>query len=211
MSSNSSVPSTIFIDEPAIVPFASGEVLVRLAQIIGALNHEAQSEPLQTAKANLLAAIESGGRGAVGSTLHAAQAELSGLYQTVKEDAEQCARLGFPVAEFVADEYSIAPIIIDSVTATFTITGKQILTSIAFERAANARFYWLHEVRHFPTHNPHQQAAERVEDPVIESSAPFFDRLRLPSGPRVLRIKSRNLSTSVLSEEFTIHVPFLES
>jgi len=197
--------SSLFLDEPLIVPFTSGEVLVRLTQIIGALEHHAspQLQSFQNAKTALLQALESGDHAATGSTLRRAQEELSGLYQSIQNDPQQCEKFGFPTADFLADEYSLCPVNVQTVTATFVLTGKQVLTSIAFERAANARFYWLHEVRHF-ANNP----SERVEDPIIESSSPFFDRLRLAPGPRVLRIKARNLSTFVLSDEFTVDVPF---
>ena len=197
--------SSFFLDEPLVVPFTSGEVLVRLAQIIGTLerNSSAQLQSFQNAQTELLQAIKSGDHAATGSTLRRAQDELFGLYQSIQNDPQQCEKFGFPTADFIADEYSLGAVNVQTVTATFVLTGKQVLTSIAFERAANARFYWLHEVRHFAD-NP----SERVEDPIIETSTPFFDRLRLAPGPRVLRIKARNLSTFALSDEFTVDVPF---
>lgn len=198
--------SPLFIDEPLIVPPTSGETILRLSHLIGQLDGAAgrHIEPLRAARADLLNALETADHAAVGSTLLAAQQRLWELYQAVSENQTMCAALGFPTPDFSRDEMSIAPVDTSTVTATFTLIGKQILTSISFERAANATSYWLHEVRHFQ-----DALEERVEDAVIEKSAPLFDRLRLPSGPRVLRIKSRNLSAWVLSDEFTVNVPHL--
>ncbi len=200
--------SPLFIDEPLIVPPTSGETILRLSRLIGQLDGEASRfiESLRAVRADLFNALEGGEQEAVGSTLLSAQQELWKLYQSVSEDEAQCVALGFPTVSFSRNEMAIAPVNVETVTATFTLIGKQILTSLSFERAANATSYWLHEVRHFQD-NPQ----ERVEDAVIEKSSPFFDRLRLPSGPRVLRIKSRNLSVWVLSDEFTIEVPYLSA
>lgn len=200
--------SPLFIDEPLIVPPTAGETILRLSRLIGQLGGEASRhiEPLRAARADLLNAFEMADHEAIGSTLLAAQQRLWELYQAVSENEIECVALGFPTPGFSRDEMSIAPVDIATVTATFTLIGKQILTSLAFERAANATSYWLHEVRHFQ-----DAPQERVEDAVIEKSSPLFDRLRLPSGPRVLRIKSRNLSAWVLSEEFTVHVPQLSA
>jgi len=201
-----STTSSLFIDEPLIVPFTAAETIVRLSQLLAHLDGEIsrQIEPLRAARNELLSAVETGDQAAIKSTLYASQQQLVALYEAVKTDEAQCVALGFPTPAFLADAYSIAPVNVESVTATFTLTGKQILTTLSFERAANARWYWLHEVSHFQ-----DKPDERVEEAVIQNSAPLFDRLRLPSGPRVLRIKARNLSTSVLSDEFTIHVPYL--
>ena len=124
------------------------------------------------------------------------------IYESAKEDAAALAALGFPAPALLADEMTIEPVDVSKVNVTYTICGRQVLASISFPRAANAKFYWLHEVRHFAA-NPE----ERVEDPILESHSPLFERVRLIPGKRILRIKSRNLSTSVLSEEFTIDVP----
>ena len=198
--------SPLFIDEPLIVPPTTGEAVLRLSRLIGHLNGESSRhiDSLRAARTELIGALETGDQSAIGSTLLLAQQKLLNVYESVREDDAQCIALGFPTQSFMRDEMAIAPVDIETVTATFTLIGKQILTSLAFARAANATSYWLHEVRHFQ-----DAPEERVEDAVIEKSAPLFDRLRLPSGPRVLRIKSRNLSAWVLSEEFTIDVPHL--
>lgn len=198
--------STLFIDEPLIVPLTPGETIVRLSQLVAGLDGDIsrQIEPLRSVRTEMLNAFEAGNEAAIKSTLLSAQQQLFALYETVKEDEAQCVALGFPTPRFIGEDLAIAPVDVQTVTSTFSLTGKQILTSLSFARAANAKSYWLHEVRHFQD-NPQ----ERVEDAVIENSAPLFDRLRLPSGPRVLRIKSRNLSAWVLSDEFTIEVPFL--
>lgn len=198
---------SLFIDEPLIVPLTPGETLVRLSQLAAHLDGDIsrQIEPLRAARTELLNALEVDDQAAVKSTLYEAQQQLASLYEAVKDDETQCTTLGFPLPRFIDDALAIAAVDVATVTATFSLTGKQILTSLSFERAANAKSYWLHEVRHFQ-----DSPEERVEDAVIENSAPLFDRLRLPSGPRVLRIKSRNPSAFVLSEEFTIEVPYLK-
>lgn len=194
----------IFIDEPLIVPYTPGEVLVRSSQVLGALSQGAHpnSASLETARQALLTALESGDQASLAQALQTAQQQLLEIYESVKEDSEVLASLGFPSAALLADEMSIEPVDVSKVNVTYTITGKQVLASISFPRAANAKFYWLHEVRHF-TANP----AERVEDPILESHSPLFDRVRLVPGKRILRIKSRNLSTSAMSDEFTLDVP----
>lgn len=194
----------IFIDEPLIVPYTPGEVLVRSSQVLGVLatSKSPHSAPLQAARQTLLEALENGDQPALAQALQTAQQQLVEIYESVKEDATALAALGFPAPATLADEMAIEPVDVSKVNVTYTISGKQVLASISFPRAANAKFYWLHEVRHFVA-NPE----ERVEDPILESHSPLFDRVRLIPGKRILRIKSRNLSTSVLSEEFTIDVP----
>lgn len=198
------MPTPIFIDEPLIVPVTAGEVLVRSSQVLGVLatGDKARAATLQEARQALLTALESGNATALAVALQAVQQQLLEIYHAAQGDAAALSEFGFPAPELLGDEMSIGAVDVQKVSVTFTITGKQILTSLAFPRAFNAKFYWLHEVRHF-VDNP----AERVEDPILESHFPLFERVRLVPGTRILRIKSRNLSTSALSEEFTIEVP----
>lgn len=191
------------------MPVTVGEVLVRLTETIGTLGRaslpivEAEKTlALTRAQQELLAAVGTGEPLPVQGALLAAQQQLAELYETVKEDDVARTALGFPAPELLAEPLAIEAVDVEKVCVTFSVTGKQILTSLAFPRAANAKSYWLHEVRHFKD-NP----SERVEDPLIESHTPLFDRVRLVPGERTLRIKARNLSTSVLSDEFTIKVP----
>jgi hypothetical protein len=115
--------------------------------------------------------------------------------------------LGFPTGVQLSDPFALAAPDEKSVVATFTLNGKQVLTSLAFERAPGATAYWLHVVRTWEEDGETQ----RIEDPILESPAPLFARVRLPLGPQVLRLKSRNPSASRLSEEFTIEVPDLKA
>lgn len=194
-----------FIDEPMIVPPTVGETLEIATRVLGAL---ARGEALTLAsvlrelRQELLNAVESDDAAQVGSTLYAVQSELAAIYESVKDNAAACAALGFPTPEFLSDAMNVGVVDTEKVIATFTIQNKQMLTSLTFPRVANAKFYWLHEVRHF-AENPD----ERVEDPILQSRIPLFDRVRLAPGKRILRIKTRNASGRAISEEFTIEVP----
>lgn len=201
--------SPVFIDEPIIVPVTIGEVLTRIARVLGALSRlqgagfdSENASSLQNSRDALQAALESGDHVAIASTLEKAQVQLQETFDCHKDDARVCSALGFPTPEVLAQSDTVAPIDVATVLATFTTQGKQMLVSIAFERAENAKSYWLHEVRHFSA-----DPSERVEDAILECHAPLFDRVRLAPGTRILRVKSRNLSTSTLSEEFTVEVP----
>lgn len=198
-----------FIDEPMIVPPTIGETLETTTRVLGALSRSesggdeiTQAEVLRDLRQELLDAIESDDTAQVGSTLRAAQSELAALYENVQDNAAACAALGFPTPEFLSDLMNIGIVDVKKVVVTFTLQGKQMLTSLAFPRVANAKFYWLHEVRHF-AENPD----ERVEDPLIQTHVPLFDRVRLAPGTRILRIKTRNVSGWAISEEFTVEVP----
>jgi hypothetical protein len=194
----------IFIDEPLIVPVTPGEVLVRSSQVLGALfaANSPHAAALQAARQELLAALEKGTPITRANALEAAQQQLLAIYNATKEDISTLAALGFPAPAEIEDEMNIGTVDVQNISVTHTIVGKQVHTSLAFPRAANAKFYWLHEVRYFAA-NPE----ERVEDPVLESHFPLFERVRMAPGKRILRIKARNLSTSAISEEFTIEVP----
>jgi hypothetical protein len=194
-----------FIDEPMIVPPTVGETLETTTRVLGALSRgEAVtlSAVLRELRQELLSAIESDDTAQIGSTLRAAQGELAAIYESVQDNPAACAALGFPSPEFLSDPLNVGVVDVSKVYVTFTLQEKQMLTSLAFPRAANAKFYWLHEVRHF-AENPD----ERVEDPILQSHVPLFDRVRLAPGMRILRIKTRNLSGWEVSEEFTVEVP----
>jgi hypothetical protein len=200
---------TPLIDEPMIVPPTVGETLETTTRILGALSRSdlgdetpMQAEVLRDLRQELLGAVESDDAAQVRSTLRAAQSELAALYESVQDNAAACVALGFPTPEFLSDPLNVGVVDVTKVCVTFTMQEKQMLTSLAFPRAANAKFYWLHEVRHF-AENPD----ERVEDPILQSHVPLFDRVRLAPGTRILRIKTRNLSGWEVSEEFTVEVP----
>jgi hypothetical protein len=198
-----------FIDEAMIVPPTVGETLETATRIVGALSRselngeeEGQAAVLRDLRQELLNAVESDDAAQVGSTLRALQSELAAVYESVQDNAPACAALGLPTPEFLSDPLNVGVVDVKKVIPTFTLQGKQLLTSLAFPRAANAKFYWLHEVRYFED-NPE----ERVEDPILQSHVPLFDRVRLAPGTRILRIKTRNLSGWAISEEFTVEVP----
>jgi hypothetical protein len=209
INTDASLTDAPLIDEPMIVPPTVGETLETATRVLGALSRSdlgddaaTQAEVLCDLRQELLGAVESDDAARVGSTLRAVQSELAALYESVQDNAVACAALGFPTPEFLSDPLNVGVVDVSKVCVTFTIQGKQMLTSLAFPRAANAKFYWLHEVRHF-AENPE----ERVEDPLLQSHVPLFDRIRLAPGTRILRIKTRNLSGWEVSEEFTVEVP----
>ena len=203
--------SFLYSDEPIIIPVTPGEILVRLSRLIGRLNDSAsdtaaaQIESLQSVRAEVLNALEGGDESAIASTLASAQKQLASFYESFQNDEARCETFGVPSPGSVAEATALASVDIETVTATFSLSGKQVLTSIAFERAAGATAYWLHIVRYWDENG----VTQRVEDPVLESLAPLFPRVRLPVGKQILRLKSRNLSVSALSPEFTIEVPDL--
>ena len=90
---------------------------------------------------------------------------------------------------------------VQSVLVTFSKPIGQVLTTFAFQDAARATAYWLIEVRFL--------RGERLEDYLIETSAPLFPRLRLPLGSHTFRIESRNSYDFTVSDDFTVEVPAL--
>jgi hypothetical protein len=200
------------IDEPLIVPFSPGEALVRLAQVRGAVasDEELASQThivstLHEVHAHLISALADGDAALTARAFANAQDALQLLYREVENDAARAQALGFPAKEQLADAFAIAPPDEKTVLTTFTLGGKQVLTSVAFARAAGATAYWLHVVRYWEEDGETQ----RIEDPILESPVPLFPRVRLPVGKQTLRLKSRNPSVSALSPEFTIEVPAL--
>lgn len=198
-----------FIDESLIVPLTVGETLETTTRVLGALAQSAladvetsHADALRKARRALLEAVEKDDAAAVGSTLGHAQRALAELYEAVKTNAQICGALDFPTPEFLSDPMNVGIVDVEKIVVTFTLEGKQMLTSLAFPHAANANFYWLHEVRYF-AENPD----ERVEDPILQSRLPIFDRVRLAPGKRILRIKTRNASGRAITEEFTLEVP----
>lgn len=203
------MPTPIFIDELLIVPVTIGEALTEATRVLGVLAQQStpvieaqQIEALQAAQHALLAAIGGDEAPARAAALQGVQQQLAGLYDAIKNDEAARAAFGFPAPEFIEAANAVEVVDVQKVSVTFTLQGRQMLTSIAFPRAAGAKAYWLHEVRHFAA-----KPEERVEDPILESHFPLFDRVRLAPGTRILRIKSRNPSSSAISEEFTIEVP----
>lgn len=201
-----------FLDEPLIVPTSPAEALTRLLLVRGILERDAQlakelnvEDAIHTAQASLTAALVSGVASQIQGALAQSQDALSTLFAQLHEDNARLLALGFPTQEQLRDPFALATPNAQSVLSTFTLNGKQVLTSLAFDRVAGATAYWLHIVRYWEN----DEKAERIEDPVLESALPFFARVRLPVGTQTLRIKARNPSTSCLSEEFSIEVPDL--
>lgn len=199
-------------DEPLIIPFSPADTLARLTQVIGALSRDAQSlsdastrDALKRTQAQLLDAIAQNHTAQIAAALSAAQEALASAFEQVHNDDAKARQLGFPSSEQLRDPFAIAPPDEKTVVATFTLNGKQVLTSLAFLPCAGATAYWLHVVRYWEENG----RTERIEDPVLESPVPLFKRVRLPIGQQILRLKSRNPSTSKVSEEFIIEVPDL--
>jgi hypothetical protein len=199
------------LDEPLVLPTTPGETLMRLCQIRGALPpaHAAFAPAIEAARTALMQALESGaqegGHESIAAKFTAAQTLMIQLYNAVQGDDTARRVLGFPTPEQIADPCFIVAPDPKTVLTTFTLHGKQVLTSLAFDRALGATAYWLHIVRYW-TENGKTQ---RTEDPSQQSPAPLFARLKLPVGPQILRLRSRNPSASAISEEFQIEVPAL--
>lgn len=205
-------------DEQLIVPVSPGSALVRLTQVKGALqrhSHIAETLPadtttqLQQERENLLRSLETDEAASIQSELRVAQEHLRGIYETLCQTndagsngtatgpSQFCTALGFPDPR----ENRVQPVNAQTVLATFSKPARQILTAFSFQEAAGAIAYWLVEVRFLRD--------ERLEDFLVESTAPLFTRLRFPCGTHTFRIQTRNLSEAVMSEDFTIEVPAL--
>jgi hypothetical protein len=200
------------IDEPLIVPVSPGAALVRLTEVGGALQRRADIaralpedalQQLQSTRGDLLAAIESGARGAIEETLRAAQNHLRLLYEaacqpglwSADEAPSVYAALGFPDPL----RNGLQTVDVGTVLATFSMPRRQVLTTLSFRDAPGATAYWLREIRVIN--------GLEVEDPTVSSYAPVFMRQRMPSGGHRLRIESRDASTFKISAEFEITVP----
>jgi hypothetical protein len=203
-----------YIDEPLIVPLTPAEALARVTRVLGALTRDGQSTAiaekdtislLQKAQLELTTSFTSDQISAISGALALAQSALSTLHAQLRKDDARLQALGFPTAVQLEDPHSLAAPDEKRVVATYTLNDKQVLTSLAFEHAPGATAYWLHVVRYWEENGQTQ----RIEDPILESPGPFFARVRLPVGPQILRLKSRNPSASKISEEFSIHVPDL--
>lgn len=186
---------------------------------------------LQRERDNLLNALETDQPATIASALRAAQNCLCQLYETlgqlspnlaptlpasaedeagltahgaspngmasVAQPTSLYSALGFPDPAQTA----VQTVDIQSVLATFSKPVRQVLTTLAFQDAPRATAYWLVEVRFL--------RGERLEDYLIETSAPLFPRLRLPLGPHTFRIESRNSQHFTISDDFTVEVPAL--
>ncbi len=200
------------IDEPLVIPISPDAALMRLAQVGGALErhpHIAGALPaetmsqLQASRDTLMQALAGADRAATESALRNAQDHLRHLYEAVsrpglwsEEQAEAVYRaLKFPDSL----NRAVQPVDATSVLATFSCPQRQVLTALCFEAAPGAIGYWLREIRLI--------AGEEVEDPLVECDGPFFRRVRLSVGPHRLRIESRDVSSTALSDEFQIEVP----
>lgn len=195
------------VNEPLVLPATPGEVWVRLSQVRGALPkaHGSFAPAIDEARTALMHSIESGARENIAAQFARAQKLLVEIYNAVQEDDATRRGLGFPTPSEISDSCYIAAPDPKSVFTTFTLNGKQVLTSLAFDRAVGATGYWLHVVRYWEENGETQ----RVEDPILSSAAPLFERVKFPVGTQILRLKARNTSVSAISEEFSIEVPAL--
>ncbi len=204
----SPVAPIVVPDEPLICPVAPGTALVRLSEVIGALEKNkavAQTAPLRAAREDLMDALENGAQDAIEQTLRAAQEALIACYQA--GDEELCAAAHYPAPGNVTHKARhLEPVDLTSLQVTCARYGKQVMVSFAFRDAPGATAYWLREVRYID--NAREEWA-RLEDQLIQSFTPLFSRVRLPSGTRHFRIEARNPAGGVVSDEFTIEVPEL--
>ena len=199
------------IDEPLIVPITPGEVLIRLAQvthIIGVrpgLADASFTAALPHEQTRLLDALSKNDPAAIRAAQSTAQEALQALYRASEGSDDKLLALGFPTPAQLKEPTFIAAPDEKSISLTYTLCGKQVMTSLAFDRVAGATGYWLHVVRYWEE----QGETQRIEDPILESAVPLFPRVRLAVGKQILRLKSRNLSVSAISNEFEIDVPQL--
>jgi hypothetical protein len=166
---------------------------------------------LRELRDKLIASLESGSIEGVAGALRAAQENLTTCYGhicTLDEAEALCEAVGFPPPGRVThNERFIEAVDVATMHVTFTRFGKQTLANFAFRDAAGATAYWLHEVRYI---DGERSEWARLEDPIMESYAPLFTRVRLPVGTRHFRIESRNPHENAISEEFTIEVPAIQ-
>ncbi len=200
-------------NEPRVVPFSPGAVLVRLSEIIGAVKMKPElakafpedASSLETQRALLLGDIELGDPLMRRAGFEHSQQLLMRIYEKVSqpgiwsadEAAENFRLLGFP--DPLREEGDLQKVDVSSVLATFTQPQKQVFTTLTFDDAPGAIAYWLRETR--------VVADEEIHDDLIENFAPVFQRVRLATGAHRFRIESRNLHNIALSDEFTIEIP----
>lgn len=203
--------NTIYqIDEPLVVPTNADGALLRLSQVGGVLRREpkiAQAlaavsiDEIFAARDALLSAVESDDNPQIESALRTAQETLWNTYQAARsadfgEDAARVlAQLNFPTAPDAGPQ----TIDISTVIATHAQPARQIVTTIAFQSAPGATFYWLIELRDF--------GDQTVADETLDSPHPAFRRVRMGPGERRFLIRSRDASYSVDSDEFTLTIP----
>ncbi len=199
------VAPAVVPDEPLICPIAPGSALARLCEVIGAFENDDETDVLRAAREELVTALESGAQDAITQALRHAQDVLISFYQAGSE--EFCAAAGFPPPGKVTHRARhLEPVDLTSLQVTCARFGKQVMVSFAFRDAPGATAYWLREVRYID--NERAEWA-RLEDQVVQSLAPLFSRVRLPSGTRHFRIEARNPSGGIVTDEFTIEVPEL--
>lgn len=199
------VAPTAVPDEPLICPVTSGSALARLCEVIGAFENDDDAVALRTAREELMTALGNGAQDDIGQALRHAQEVLTACYQQSSE--EFCEAAGFPPPDKVTHRARhLEPVDLTSLQVTCARFGKQVMVSFSFRDAPGATAYWLREVRYID--NERAEWA-RLEDQVVQSLAPLFSRVRLPSGTRHFRIEARNSSGGIVTDEFTIEVPEL--
>ena len=201
-----SIAPVVVPDEPLICPVSPGAALMRLCEVIGALQKNDTTETLaslRAAREELVSALESGASENIAQALRGAQEVLTACYSGGSE--ELCLAAGFPAPGTVTHKSrQLEAIDLTSLQVTCARFGKQAMVSFSFRDAPGATAYWLREVRYID--NAREEWA-RLEDQTIQSFTPLFSRVRLPSGTRHFRIEARNPSGGIVSDEFTIEVP----
>ena len=196
--------------EPSVAPISSGAALARLAEIAGAIQrHEniaaVLPDALKTighAQQELSAALETGEQGTIQNALSSAQTALQRLYEAVSQpglfgenSASVFQSLNFPDAI----EPKLQAIDVSTIVTTFSQPQRQVLMSLSFSDAPGAIAYWLRETRVI--------AGEDYHDYLLESYHPQFRNVRLAPGRHRFNIQSRDMNTTILSEEFEIAIP----
>ena len=197
--------------EPSVAPISAGGVLARLAEVVGAIHrHEniaavLPDAPSQLANAQhrLNAALGQGEQGAKQGALTNAQTVLQRVYETVSQpglfstdEAPSVFRaLNFPDPL----EAKLQAIDVSTIVTTFSQPQRQVLMSLSFSDAPNAIAYWLRETR--------VVRGEDYHDYLLESYHPQFRNVRLAPGKHRFNIQSRDMNTTILSDEFEIEIP----
>ena len=185
--------------------------MARISEVVGAIHrHEniaavlpdALSQ-LANAQHQLNAALESGEQGTIQNALSEAQTVLQRFYETVSQpglfstdEAPSVFRaLNFPDPL----EAKLQAIDVSTIVTTFSQPQRQVLMSLSFSDAPNAIAYWLRETR--------VVQGEDYHDYLLESYHPQFRNVRLAPGCHRFNIQSRDMNTTILSEEFEIVIP----
>ena len=201
--------------EPSVAPISTGAAMARISEVAGAIHrHESIAvvlpdalSQLANAQHRLNVALGQGEQGAKQNALSNAQSVLQRVYETVSQpglfEAEKAPEvfraLGFPDPL----NPTLQAIDLATIVTTFSQPQKQVLMALAFDDAPGAIAYWLRETR--------VVQGEDYHDYLLESYHPQFRNVRLAPGKHRFNIQSRNMHDTILSEEFEIEIPQVES